>query len=167
MGDAIAVTAAQEADFIGMLRDLWEKIGYLHTALSALLEWAAWREQLVFGHGAARLERAERFRDRLAGEPHEFGLRVEEIHVARSARHEKEDDAFRFGGEVGRFRRERIGQAGAGFRGEQPFPLSKEANASRPNPPPAWRRKPRRVVARVFGPKAPDGPGQEFMEGGR
>ena len=66
-------------------------------------------EQLVLRHAAARLDRAERLGQRLAGEPDQLGLRVEQVHVARPAGHEQEDDALGLGGEVRRLRGERIG----------------------------------------------------------
>ena len=65
------------------------------------------RHERVLCHCTPRLERAERLGDRLPRETHEVGLRVEQIHMARPAGHEEENDALRLRGEMRLLRCER------------------------------------------------------------
>jgi hypothetical protein len=108
MGDAVAVAAAEEAHFVGPVGDVGEEVGNLDAALAAGFEFARGGEEFVFGDGAAGFEVAEGFGNGLAGEFDEVRLGIEEIDVAGAAGHEKENDAFGFGGEVSGFRREWI-----------------------------------------------------------
>jgi hypothetical protein len=108
MSHAVAVAAAEQTHFIGPLRDVWQEVGNLDAAFSARFEFAAGRKQFVFGDGAARFEMAERFRDRLTGEFDEIGLGIEQVDMAWSARHEKENDSLGFRWKMRGFGRERI-----------------------------------------------------------
>src|SRR5438477_51933 len=92
MGDAVAVTAPQDAQLINVPRDMWEEVRNFDSRLAVFTEGAERRKQLVFCHVAPRLERAERFRNRLTGEANEVRLRIEQIDVAWTSRHEQEND---------------------------------------------------------------------------
>ena len=110
MRHAVAVAAAQQTEFVRVPGDVRQEIGDLHAALAARAKWPARRKQLVLRHRAPRLEGAERFGNRLAREPDQLGLRVEQVDVARTARHEQENDALGFRREVRRLRCERVGR---------------------------------------------------------
>ena len=120
MRDAVAVATTQHAQLVGARGDVRQEIGDFGAGLSPRPKLPQRREQLVFRDGPAGLERAKRFRNRLAREPDQIGLRIEQVHMARTTRHEEEDHALRFGSEMRQFRRKGIGEARR-RRGEQSF----------------------------------------------
>jgi hypothetical protein len=109
MIERIGAHRADHADVVCNFGGMRQVIGKYHTALSMLLEFARAGE-----HGCRRLDEGElqilrhRRRERFAVPLLQLGLRIEEIHLARAAFHEQEDDAFRLRSEVGLLRSKRI-----------------------------------------------------------
>src|SRR5436189_186078 len=95
MRGQVGLHRAQQADLIGMVRDVREELGNPESALSVLRELPFRAEQL----GAGTYRR----RASVGGEP---GFVIEGIDVRRPAAHAEEDDALRPRRKVRLFRRE-------------------------------------------------------------
>ena len=87
--------AAQEAEVVGVFRDVGEGLGNPQAALAARFELGGGRDQLAFAW------------PRFAGVGDELGLVIKGVEVRRAALHREEDDAFGAGGEVRRLGQER------------------------------------------------------------
>ena len=142
MIERVRVHGAHHAKVVGHLRSVRQIIRENHAALAVLLELARAGE-----HRRGRLDERElqvlrhRRRQRLAVPFLQLRLRIEQIHLARAAFHEQEDDVLRLGREMRLPRSERIRRFGSA--------AANPPSAIMPMPPPAFCRKERREAMRA------------------
>jgi hypothetical protein len=106
--DAVAVATAEHAKIVHVPGEVRQQVRDFDSGLSVPPEWTQRRKQLVLGHIAPRLERAEGLGDGLPCQTNQLRLGIEQIDVAWPAGHEKKEDAAGSWREVRRLRCEGI-----------------------------------------------------------
>jgi hypothetical protein len=100
----------EDADVIGDVAMERQQLADVRPGLARLEEAPPRAEQLGVGPNEREAPPArERFGHGLPVQPLQRRLRIEQLQMARAARHEEKDDRFRLGGEVARPRPQRIG----------------------------------------------------------
>ena len=148
---------ADQRDVVGVPVQVRHQVRHVHARLAVLapLAMAAQAERVALEELAVDL--AEAGRQRLAVEPVQERLGVEQVHLARTAGHEQEDAALGLRGEMRRLRRQRVGRRPGGLAARRA--LQQRRSASSPNPLPVRARNSRRFSGLIGG-GAEQGPGQ-------
>ena len=115
--EGVAVHRANQANVVDHLRRMRQPIADFDAAFAMPLEHARAGHDLGARFDESQLQvSGERFRKRLAVPLAQSGLGIEEIHLARGARLEQENDVLRRGFKVGLSGRERVRSPDIGFR---------------------------------------------------